>query len=263
MAEDVCDVLDSWEDIIENGVLDLKISQMSAAHNAAATNFSSSSTQSSNATRCLPSFDQRKPTPVAVNVDNGGNSIKILKRPANGSNTKQTSSSAPFLSNSSKSYDLNNYVNSEPFVPQNYQSGNETNPRVLQYPQITLEDTTRTQYVPQVKILKRPKERVSGDGNKVSPVKNHNNQGKNTSVKSYEEREAEYAKARLRILGSAVPTYDANDSRIDETSNDNSGTVLNPGPSKVNGDVNKSSVEVPIIRMPQGPDGSKGFAVKR
>ncbi|XP_015788978.1 SUZ domain-containing protein 1 [Tetranychus urticae] len=74
-------------------------------------------------------------------------------------------------------------------------------------PQITLEDNTRTQYVPQVRILQRPKEPTAAGSknNQDGESKSHCKSIGNT--KSYQEREAEYAKVRLRILGSAVPDY--------------------------------------------------------
>lgn len=67
--------------------------------------------------------------------------------------------------------------------------------------QITFEDNTRTQYVPKVKILKRP---ISGqNGSDLSPNKSQPVQP--PMNKSLQEREAEYARVRLRILGSAEP----------------------------------------------------------
>ncbi|RWS24561.1 hypothetical protein B4U80_07981 [Leptotrombidium deliense] len=172
---------------------------------------------------------------------------------------------ATSITTGKQSYNLNNYVDCEPFYPKNITSNETTNsdPRVPQFPHITLEDSTRTQYVPQVKILKRPKEGKGGsDGSgKLSPVKNSLNNGKsNTQGKSYEEREANYAKVRLRIMGSAAPTYDENEENNDSTKTTNT----DAGPSsRMNGDLMRGQVDVPILRQPQGPDGSKGFTVKR
>ncbi|XP_074602443.1 SUZ RNA-binding domain-containing-like [Brevipalpus obovatus] len=90
-----------------------------------------------------------------------------------------------------------------------------SNPRIG--PQITLEDNTRTQYVPQVKILKRPKGLSDGaksgqDGDKNSSPGKSQSSGNPNMTKSLQEREAEYAKVRLRILGSATPNYQGVDS---------------------------------------------------
>lgn len=115
-----------------------------------------------------------------------GDGIKILKRNTeanqvnhvaaqNISSTDLNLAVSSKIKARSKNYDLNNYVNSEPFVPQNYKS------LPPQMPQIMLEDNTRTQYVPQVKILKRPKEagnKTAQDGEtKLSPNKNNPSQG--------------------------------------------------------------------------------------
>lgn len=68
-------------------------------------------------------------------------------------------------------------------------------------PVILNEEVSRTQYVhqqPQVKILKRPsatkrKDTLLMNGEKVSKQ----------PIKTLQQREAEYAEARLRILGAA------------------------------------------------------------
>ncbi|XP_053213169.1 SUZ domain-containing protein 1-like isoform X2 [Panonychus citri] len=139
------------------------------------------------------------------------------------------------------------------------------------------EDNTRTQYVPQVRILQRPKGPPQGskngqDGENKSPSKSN---GNNLITKSYQEREAEYAKVRLRILGSAVPDYKDSDlvpsaslSFASSTSTSTSNTVVTNS-RQANGDISsqasgsKSSCELPVVRFPQGPDGSKGFSSRR
>lgn len=144
----------------------------------------------------------------------GDNVIKILKRPSTG-NTTETSNTGP---------------------------------------QITLENNTRSQYVPQVRILKRPnaKHNSSHDNSlidsKSSAVKSQ------TNNKTYEEREAEYAKARLRILGSASATEECNNEKTD-----NNDATLNSTKLQLTNNSN----EVPVIRLPIGPNGSKGFAFQR
>lgn len=59
-----------------------------------------------------------------------------------------------------------------------------------------LEDSSRTPYIPQVKILKRPNDaKTTGVVSDKSPSRQ--------PVKTLMQRKAEYAEARLRILGSA------------------------------------------------------------
>ncbi|VEN41616.1 unnamed protein product [Callosobruchus maculatus] len=100
---------------------------------------------------------------------------------------------------------------------------------------LTGDDALRSQYVPPeptVKILKRPS----------------NNSQNGTDLKVYQpkktlqQREQEYAEARLRILGEAVPE------KIEVTKI----CVQKPKPA-----------EVDVIRMPRGPDGTNGFKIRR
>ena len=80
------------------------------------------------------------------------------------------------------------------------------------------------------------------------------------STKSLQEREAEYAKVRLRILGSAVPDYQ------DQEPSNTIFTALSTSSLsyyKVNNETINKNLDVPIIRNPQGPDGSKGFSNRR
>ena len=65
------------------------------------------------------------------------------------------------------------------------------------FPQMRLEENSRTPYIPQVKILKRPNDAktVGVSVSERSPSRQ--------PVKTLMQRKAEYAEARLRILGSA------------------------------------------------------------
>ena len=160
-------------------------------------------------------------------VNDNSNSIKILKR------------------------------QSTPSVAQNDLSPLSSNDSSV-CPQIILEDNTRTQYVPQVRILKRPN---------VNPNKHFNSLSNDpkiavstksqTNNKTYEEREADYAKARLRILGSASAPEESNDS-TPLPSTTQTGNTYNSSPksSQMNSCV---EANVPVIRLPTGPDGTKGF----
>lgn len=76
-------------------------------------------------------------------------------------------------------------------------------------------------------------------------------------VRTLEEREAAYAEARLRILGSAV-------SSDDEVTDDSCDNRLGQSKSceAVTSSKERSSSDN-IVRQPRGPDGTKGFAVTR
>lgn len=70
------------------------------------------------------------------------------------------------------------------------------------------------------------------------------------SIKTFEQREQEYAQARLRILGSAHPDSDQSINSIQATnSNINSSNLSNQ--------TNRQNLS--LTRDPNGPDGSRGF----
>lgn len=109
----------------------------------------------------------------------------------------------------------------------------------LPIPQVKLEDTTRTQYVPQVKILKRPNDTKPGStGSERSPSKH--------PVKTLQQREAEYAEARLRILGASC-------SRDEEKEKINRLAIIGSDNYEIS----------TTLRQPLGPDGTKGFVHRR
>ncbi|KAL3272974.1 hypothetical protein HHI36_014431 [Cryptolaemus montrouzieri] len=86
---------------------------------------------------------------------------------------------------------------------------------------------------PTVKILKRPSKDVQNNCDpKVFQPK-----------KTLQQREQEYAEARLRILGEC--SSDKNEERI---------SIINKP---------KSTELVYVIRQPRGPDGTKGFTIPR
>jgi hypothetical protein len=202
-------------------------------------------------------------------ISDNYNSIKILKRPTNATTTPTATDSK--LNSSAIQ------TNQTPNETQNNSSG----------PQITLEDNTRTQYVPQVRILKRPNAKTINESSDKSMSaldrKSMTANRSQTNNKTYEEREAEYAKARLRILGSASAQEETNcstelcqlssSSNSNSSSGTNSSNTLSPTNSRSNsanntpisstklGLVNSNNDlnNVPIIRLPLGPDGSKGF----
>ncbi|XP_074626482.1 SUZ RNA-binding domain-containing-like [Acropora palmata] len=104
------------------------------------------------------------------------------------------------------------------------------------------EDSTRTQYKPQLRILKRPD---SGGSNQSSTQDNTKSKPVH---KTLAEREAQYAEARARILGTCV-----------EESTDSEKTEMQK--------VIQVEQRVPenVIRLPRGPNDSdsKGFQFKR
>ncbi|XP_070562060.1 SUZ RNA-binding domain-containing-like [Ptychodera flava] len=106
----------------------------------------------------------------------------------------------------------------------------ETQPIILQ------EDSTRTAYQPQLKILKRPN--ASDEvNNKAKTAEN-----KQATYKSLEQREKEYAEARQRIFGST------------QTEEQERPLHLLP---------KQESAEDNVIRQPKGPDGTSGFNLQR
>lgn len=130
-------------------------------------------------------------------------------------------------------------------------SNNATSPasgELSVMPRVVLEDSVRTQYAPAVKILKRPPDasRTGGSVNGASFEKSPNRQ----PVKSLQQREAEYAEARLRILGSARSEDDAQREKA-------SGGV------SVLNHIVADQHHLPV-RQPRGPDqGSNGFQQPR
>ncbi|XP_012538626.1 uncharacterized protein LOC105837956 [Monomorium pharaonis] len=108
------------------------------------------------------------------------------------------------------------------------------------------EDGIRSQYVPpkpMVKILKRPtaNSRGSGDGPDDKPKQ---------PIKSLKQREQEYAEARRRILGEEKSPEEKTVQEINKIQAKSSTPNGNNFPSNV-------------IRMPTGPDGTRGFNVRR
>ncbi|XP_066139801.1 SUZ RNA-binding domain-containing [Euwallacea fornicatus] len=104
---------------------------------------------------------------------------------------------------------------------------------------LTGDDALRSQYVstePAVKILKRPPKWV--------PVTNDNKMA--VPKKTLQQREQEYAKARLRILGES--SSEKPEERI---------CIIKPDVKP------KTSETENLIRMPKGPDGSNGFNMRR
>lgn len=111
------------------------------------------------------------------------------------------------------------------------------------------DDAFRTQYTPPeptVKILKRPSQNSNGvDGS----LMNGENKPHRQPIKTLQQREQEYAQARLRILGEARSPEEIVDDRVNKIQA--KVEVLRPPEMDC------------IIRLPQGPDGTRGFNVRR
>ncbi|XP_071772782.2 SUZ RNA-binding domain-containing [Centroberyx gerrardi] len=100
---------------------------------------------------------------------------------------------------------------------------------------------------PQIRILKRP----SSNGSLGSPL----NQNRPTpQVKSLAQREAEYAEARKRILGSASPEESPQDKP-------NTDSRLGRNNSTLPSEETRSNNHA--VRQPAGPDGTQGFRQHR
>ncbi|XP_041319342.1 SUZ domain-containing protein 1 isoform X9 [Pyrgilauda ruficollis] len=95
---------------------------------------------------------------------------------------------------------------------------------------------------PQIRILKRP----TSNGVLSSP---HSASRPAFPVKSLAQREAEYAEARKRILGSASPEEEQEKPILDRPPR-----ISQPEDSRQPNNV---------IRQPLGPDGSQGFKQRR
>lgn len=102
---------------------------------------------------------------------------------------------------------------------------------------------------PQIRILKRP----SSNGSLGSPL----SQNRPTpQVKSLAQREAEYAEARKRILGSASPEESPQEKPNPDSSRPGrTNSALQPS--------EESRSNNQTVRQPAGPDGTQGFRQHR
>ncbi|XP_014211802.1 SUZ domain-containing protein 1 [Copidosoma floridanum] len=105
----------------------------------------------------------------------------------------------------------------------------------------------RTQYAPKpaVKILKRPDRNSQSEGQLLNGDK------PKQPIKSLKQREQEYAEARKRILGEEKSPEEIK--LVSEVNRIQSKTLI-PG---------TSNLAINVTRMPIGPDGTKGFNVRR
>lgn len=116
------------------------------------------------------------------------------------------------------------------------------------------EDSLRTQYVPPeptVKILKRPA-RNNVIGGADGPVLNGDSKPRQP-IKTLQQREQEYAEARLRILGEARSPEE----QLQIATNDRISKI------QTKMEVLRTSELPNIVRLPKGPDGTRGFSGRR
>lgn len=125
-------------------------------------------------------------------------------------------------------------------------------------PVIVEDDIARTPYMPpepQVKILKRPSASTKQD-NGMSVV--NGERSSKQPVKTLQQREAEYAEARLRILGSAKSEEEIAEERLAKMG------ISQPSEIAIRGIQIAMPQEISsIVRQPYGPDGTSGFTLKR
>ncbi|XP_005097579.1 SUZ domain-containing protein 1 [Aplysia californica] len=122
---------------------------------------------------------------------------------------------------------------------------------------MSTEDNGRSQYQPQVRILRREAP------SPATPSPNHSNStgsmappGSSKHSKSLQQREVEYAEARLRIFGSLPPPD--SDGETEEKGGSGDNHIAQPGPPQIVGPPT-SGPQMSILRQPRGPDGTNGF----
>ncbi|XP_078498969.1 SUZ RNA-binding domain-containing isoform X1 [Lissotriton helveticus] len=109
-------------------------------------------------------------------------------------------------------------------------------------PIVIQDDSIHAGPPPQIRILKRP------TSNGLASNANSGNKPA-FPVKSLAQREAEYAEARKRILGSASPEEEQEKPVVDR-------------PTRIS-QTEDSRPSNNVIRQPLGPDGSQGFKQRR
>lgn len=208
MAEDVCEC---WEDLEKSEVLDKKLQQLGLKGESSDSSSAATLHDAAATSRLL---DHRSP-----------GSVTVLRRPTSESTT---------CKKQEDEYGTRLNANSQPFVPRS------------QVPAIQMEDSTRTQFKPKLMILKRE---TKGSGKGASDATAGGARaGAGPTSRTFEEREAQYLKARERIMGSATASP-AEPSAPPAARPVTSG--LRP----------QGQAEVPLLRQPQGPsaDGERGF----
>ncbi|XP_047481047.1 SUZ domain-containing protein 1-like [Penaeus chinensis] len=145
-------------------------------------------------------------------------------------------------------------------------------------PVVTCEDSTRTPFTPQepkIMILRRPQGKPDATANGMVSLK------QKQPVKTLEQRQQEYAEARLRILGDAGSTEDNKPKPLQQKSFEQREADYAAARLRIMGSTSKSVEEpmltgnppgnhlmnmhrepqnnVGVVRTPKGPDGTAGF----
>ena len=127
------------------------------------------------------------------------------------------------------------------------------------------DDGMRSRYVPPkptVKILKRPQRDSQGSGD--GPI--FNGDKPKQPIKSLKQREQEYAEARKRILGEERSPEEQQQTAADQSINKIQPQDFSKIQAKLPGTFSPLSggnLSINIERMPTGPDGTRGFNVRR
>ncbi|KAF0036712.1 SUZ domain-containing protein 1 isoform X2 [Scophthalmus maximus] len=124
------------------------------------------------------------------------------------------------------------------------ESSNNSSRSPLRTTMVIQDDSPPAAPPPQIRILKRP----ASNGSLGSSM-NQNRPA--LQVKSLAQREAEYAEARKRILGSACP---------EETPQDKPNTDRRNNSTSPSEDARSTNH---TVRQPAGPDGTHGFRQHR
>ena len=168
-------------------------------------------------------------------MNNNDDEIPSIQAPISGNlkdlqkvshNTTNTNES-PVALLSTPSQNNNNYNNinnklsslSTSFVSYSSVASSQLSPNATPFeyhPKVVLEDSSRTQFVAPLRILNRPNARQD-QSKDLRP----NVDVKRQLQKSFEEKQAEYAKARLRILGEEMPVENLNLDVSQYNNNDN------------------------------------------
>ncbi|GFR83683.1 SUZ domain-containing protein 1 [Elysia marginata] len=141
----------------------------------------------------------------------------------------------------------------------------EKKKQVISVAKRMVEEGGPTPYQPQVRILKRDTTAATSPQQNTG-VTSPSGQGSSKHSKSLQQREAEYAQARLRIFGSLPPPDDeeevgnstASGSIPGQKTSDATSSILSDGAPQIV-KLDPSQPHVTILRQPRCPDGTSGF----
>ncbi|KAJ6219129.1 hypothetical protein RDWZM_004941 [Blomia tropicalis] len=239
MSENVCD---SWEDVDVDNIVIKPANNLRNKNSKQNSSLTNSSGLFFNIQENGSNFLGNSTTSAP-----NANPFKVLQRaPANNLETNEQGKSV----SSTISYSSIAATGTMPFESQ---------------PKVILEDNSRTQFVAKLRILNRP----NSNRDQVKDTRSNIDVNKQLQ-KSFEEKQAEYAKARLRILGEEMPVENLNLDNITESIDQisvGSSPKGKSSPSSSKSSPTKSIVNkcepLPFIREPTVPDGTRGFRFNR